>query len=60
MFIPLRNENPTHHFPLMTILLIAANVAVFAPGVLGDDVGESVKLTIPPRFSILLNHLISV
>ncbi len=34
MFIPLHDENPTRHFPLVTILLIAANVGVFAMGVL--------------------------
>lgn len=29
MFIPLRDENPTSRFPLVTTLLIAANAAVF-------------------------------
>ena len=29
MFIPLRDENPTRRFPIVTILLIAANAAIF-------------------------------
>jgi membrane associated rhomboid family serine protease len=29
VFIPLRDENPTSRFPLITILLVAANAAVF-------------------------------
>lgn len=29
MFIPLRDENPTSRLPVVTVLLIAANVAVF-------------------------------
>ena len=29
MFIPLRDENPTRRFPVVTILLIAANAAIF-------------------------------
>ncbi len=29
MFIPLRDENPTSRLPVLTVLLIAANVAVF-------------------------------
>lgn len=29
MFIPLRDENPTRRFPLITILLIALNIAIF-------------------------------
>jgi len=34
MFIPLRDENPSRRFPLVTVLLVAANVVVFALGVL--------------------------
>jgi membrane associated rhomboid family serine protease len=34
MFIPLRDENPTRRFPAVTVLLVAANTAVFALGVL--------------------------
>jgi membrane associated rhomboid family serine protease len=29
MFIPLRDENPTHRFPAVTILLVALNTAIF-------------------------------
>jgi len=29
VFIPLRDENPTRRFPIVTILLIAANAAIF-------------------------------
>jgi membrane associated rhomboid family serine protease len=29
LLIPYKDENPTRHFPLMTLLIIAANVAVF-------------------------------
>ena len=27
--LPLRDENPTHRVPVVTILLIAANIAVY-------------------------------
>ena len=30
MFIPLKDSNPTTHFPYLTVLIIAANVAVFS------------------------------
>jgi membrane associated rhomboid family serine protease len=30
MFLPLRDENPTRRFPVVTVLLIAANVVIFA------------------------------
>lgn len=29
MFIPVKDDNPTRHFPFVTIIIIAANVAVF-------------------------------
>ncbi len=29
MFIPLKDENPTRHFPIVTILIIALNIAIF-------------------------------
>jgi len=34
MFIPLRDENPTRRYPVLTLVLIAANVVVFAYQVL--------------------------
>lgn len=34
MFLPLRDENPTRHFPALTVLLIAVNVVVFITQVL--------------------------
>ena len=34
MFIPLRDENPTRHLPVLTVILIAANVVVFVYQVL--------------------------
>jgi len=32
MFIPLRDENPTRRIPYVTVLLIAANIVIFALG----------------------------
>jgi len=29
MFIPIKDDNPTKHFPFITIIIIAINVAVF-------------------------------
>ena len=30
MVIPLRDDNPTSRFPILTVLLIAANIFIFA------------------------------
>lgn len=41
MLLPLRDENPTYRFPLLTILFIGANVSIYLYGILlGDQVVE--------------------
>lgn len=38
--IPLNDENPTRHFPWVTMLLLAANILVFVYQVLLEEAGE--------------------
>ena len=56
--IPLRDINPRYSTPFVTILLIAANIAVFVYQFsLGPRTGESFLFTygmVPSRFTIAL------
>ncbi len=58
MFIPVKDDNPTRHFPFVTILIIIANIAVFIYQLsLGGKIGQFIisSALIPKNFFVSIN-----